>query len=73
MTAYTLKQGMENGEPAHYLCASCYHEGHKSIMQTETRSPGRCEVMVCHRCGSDLYIRGIRQPEHHAMKRPPRG
>jgi hypothetical protein len=72
MTTYTLKEGMEDGEPAHHLCASCYNEGHKSVMQTETRSPGRCEVLVCHRCGSDLYLSGMRQPEHHAMKRAPR-
>ncbi len=72
MTTYTLKEGMENGELAHHLCANCYQEGHKSIMQTETRTPGRCEVMVCHRCGSDLYIHGVRQPEHHTMKRAPR-
>jgi hypothetical protein len=69
MAAYTLKEGMEEGEPSHYLCAACYSEGHKSIMQTETRSPGRCEVLVCHRCGSDLYLSGMRQPEHHTMKR----
>jgi len=65
MVAYTLKEGMEEGEPPHYVCAICYSEGHKSIMQTETRSPGRCEVLVC----SDLYLSGMRQPEHHTMKR----
>jgi hypothetical protein len=72
MSAYTLKEGMENGEPPHHLCGACYNEGHKSIMQTETRSPGRCQVMVCHRCGSDLYISGMREPYHDAMKRPSR-
>jgi hypothetical protein len=72
MTTYTLKEGMENGEPAHHLCASCYNNGHKSVLQTETRNPGRCEVMVCHRCGSDLYIHGARIPEHNAMKRSPK-
>jgi hypothetical protein len=72
MSAYTLKEGMENGEPPHQLCATCYNEGHKSIMQTETRNPGRCQVMVCHRCGSDLYITGMRNPEHHAMRRTSR-
>jgi hypothetical protein len=56
MSVYSLKDGMENGEPPHHLCAACYNEGHKSIMQTETRSPGRCQVLVCHRCGSDLYL-----------------
>jgi hypothetical protein len=72
MTAYTLKEHMENGEPTHYLCAACYNEGHKSIMQTETRSPGRCQVLVCHRCGSDLYLSGMRDPAHTGMKRDPR-
>jgi hypothetical protein len=72
MTAYSLKAGRENGEPPHHLCAACYNEGHKSIMQTETRSPGRCKVLVCHRCGSDLYLSGMRDPDHHAMKRPSR-
>jgi len=72
MTTYALKEGVENGEPGHHLCASCYNEGYKSVMQTETRSPGRCEVLVCHRCGSDLYLSGMRQPEHHAMKRASR-
>jgi hypothetical protein len=71
MMTYTLKEGMEKGEPAHHLCASCYNEGHKSIMQRETRFPGRHEVLVCHRCGSDLYKSGGRMPEHHAMKRKP--
>jgi hypothetical protein len=71
-SAYTLKEGMENGEPPHHLCATCYNEGHKSIMQTETRNPGRCKVLVCHRCGSDLYLMGMRDPEHHVMRRAPR-
>jgi hypothetical protein len=57
LTAYALKEGMENREPLHHLCATCYNEGHKSILQTETRDPGRCEVMSCHRCGSDLYVK----------------
>jgi len=72
MSAYTLKEGMENGEPPHQLCTACYNEGHKSIMQTETRSPGRCQVLVCHRCGSDLYLTGMREPAHTGMKRQPR-
>jgi len=72
MTAYSLAAGMENGEPPHQLCAACYNEGHKSIMQKETRNPGRCVVLVCHRCGSELYLTGMRDPDHHVMKRQPR-
>jgi hypothetical protein len=69
MTAYALKPDMASGEPPHFLCTNCFDEGLKSIFQTETRYPGRCEVMVCHRCGSELYIDGGRQPEHNAMAR----
>jgi hypothetical protein len=72
LIAYTLKDGMENGEPSHHLCASCFHDGHKSIMQSELRFPGRCEVMVCHRCGSELYVTGARDPDHAAFKRKAR-
>jgi hypothetical protein len=30
---YALQQSMSDGEPAHYLCASCYQRGEKSILQ----------------------------------------
>jgi hypothetical protein len=30
---YPLKAGMENGEPPHWLCANCYENGKKSILQ----------------------------------------
>jgi hypothetical protein len=71
MTTYTPKEGMENGEPPHHLCANCYHDHFKSIMQPETRNPGECKVMVCHRCGSDLYISGAREAAHNKMQRTP--
>lgn len=31
--AYTLKPGMENGEPPHWLCANCFNRRHKSFLQ----------------------------------------
>ena len=64
LPAYALKEAMENGEPPHYLCAQCYNNNIKSILQTEVRSPGRCQVLTCHRCGSDLYLSGSPAPEH---------
>jgi hypothetical protein len=64
LKTYTLKEGMENGEPPHHLCANCYNEGHKSVLQTEIRVPGRSEVLVCHRCGADLYVSGLRYPDN---------
>ena len=42
MSAYTLKEGMENGEPPHYLCAACYNEGHKSLTATAARQGTSC-------------------------------
>jgi hypothetical protein len=63
--AYSLKEGMENGDPPHYLCATCYNEGFKSNLQPELRQPGRCDVLVCHRCSSDLYLTGARISAHH--------
>ena len=40
VVAYTLKLGMENGEPPHTICANCYKSGEKSFLQPETRFPG---------------------------------
>lgn len=39
--AYMPKPGMENGEPAHWLCATCFNHGRKSFMQFkgQDRSP----------------------------------
>ncbi len=61
---YVPKAGMEGAEPPHQLCAHCYQDNKKSILQRETRNPGRCRVAVCHRCGSDYYLEGHWRPEH---------
>lgn len=54
LLAYTLK---EEGaaEPPHELCANCYERGQKSILQTETRNPGRHEVRLCPSCGFEHF------------------
>jgi hypothetical protein len=31
--AYMPKPGMEQGEPAHWLCANCFNQGRKSFLQ----------------------------------------
>lgn len=35
--AYALKQGMENGQPMHYLCLSCADKRQRSTLQPRNR------------------------------------
>ena len=56
--AYTLKEGMESSEPSHQLCANCYSDGKKSILQKEIRHNGRSHLLICHRCKAEIYTFG---------------
>lgn len=47
LLAYSLKPGMEDGEPPHNLCANCYHKGEKSILQYES---ALSKMYRCPRC-----------------------
>ncbi len=44
--AYSLKPGMENTEPPHYLCATCMNQRKKSILQPSSEAFLRCSL--CH-------------------------
>ncbi len=68
--AYPLKADVAGGEPAHMLCANCYNKIQKSILQTETRFPGRHEVTFCQNCGNELFSpdSGGRSEEHPIVK-----
>jgi hypothetical protein len=66
---YAPKEGMENGEPPHHLCTSCYQTGLKSILVSATWNPGRCHVLVCNDCGWYAYLQGAADP-HHKDQRP---
>jgi hypothetical protein len=48
---YALKPGMEQGEPAHSLCATCFAKHQKSIVQ-RTDTPGRAKIYSCQNCGA---------------------
>ena len=56
--AYEVKEDARGTEPQHRLCANCYHDGHKSILQPETVIPGMWHVFVCHRCSAVLWPHG---------------
>jgi hypothetical protein len=52
--AYVLKPGMESGEPSHMLCANCFYEGQKSILQVDLSKVKFLNEYVCQRCGTHI-------------------
>jgi len=50
---YTVKPGKENGEPPHKLCAKCYNDHKKSILQRKDKSMSGT-TYVCHTCTSEI-------------------
>jgi hypothetical protein len=70
--AYAVKESMRAGEPDHKICATCYADRRRSVLQTETWNPGRAEVLVCHQCGSAVYVHGMPHPDHQKLRRPAR-
>jgi Zn finger protein HypA/HybF involved in hydrogenase expression len=62
--AYALKAGMENGEPAHWLCPVCFQQGAKSILKHEHAATGRVHTLNCHPCGLDLLVAGLRSTQN---------
>lgn len=47
--AYLLKPEAAKGEPPHRLCANCYNDGHKSVLQFSNKSEGQ-DYFDCPRC-----------------------
>jgi hypothetical protein len=62
--AYAIKEAVRGAEPEHHLCPDCYQKGQKSVLQKEYHEIGRASLLVCHQCGLDLYVSGMREPEH---------
>jgi len=58
---YRLKQGMENGEPAHEICANCYNAGKKSLLHNMGHGNGLTH-WKCHSCGFDEHTGHFIQP-----------
>lgn len=62
--AYRLKETMSGGEPPHRICAHCYEDGHKAILQFRNKSAFQQDIYKCVRC-STQYSFG------HKIDRPP--
>jgi len=48
--AYTLKPEAQGTEPPHFICAQCYDDGKRSIMQNF--NPATPPAYKCNRCGN---------------------
>ena len=51
--AYALKEGVGKVEPEHYLCASCYSNGKKEILQGNTSCTG-LRIIRCGSCNAKI-------------------
>jgi hypothetical protein len=54
--AYSLKPDAGGSEPPHCLCANCYAQGHKAILQEEKVQSGWAWVLRCNRCKAEVGI-----------------
>ena len=63
--AFVLKPEKADGEPPHKICANCYNEGQKSILQFSHNSGSR-QFVDCRRCKTQTAL-GTPTP----YRRPP--
>jgi hypothetical protein len=59
--AYELKPEEASGEPSHRICAACYQQRQKSILQHKYRTVNQQEKFVCPGCKSEFAL-GTWQP-----------
>ena len=57
--AYILKEEESNGEPMHRICANCYQQGHRSILQFKYTTGYQQDKYNCPACGKD-FLFGVR-------------
>lgn len=50
---YTKKKTIESSEPVHYLCAKCYNDQRKSILQRVNKTMAGVKY-ICHTCKSEF-------------------
>lgn len=69
---YTPKLPMDEGEPAHWLCANCFNHGRKSFMQFkgQDRTPGGgradTSTYACDACKAALKVNYTNNPKRFA-------
>ena len=63
--AYMPKPGMENGEPAHWLCSNCFNQGRKSFLAPQGQV-GPHAVWKCNDCKGTMTISARVRPAYPA-------
>jgi len=56
-----LKPSMAGSEPTHRLCAKCYEDSKKSILQSAGKVHGQ-ETLNCHGCGARMVVGVFQAP-----------
>lgn len=60
---YMEKAGMRSGQPAHWLCPSCFEGGKKSIMQRQGKQGDLERPWTCSTCKLSVTVRYSVKPE----------
>lgn len=71
--AYTVKPGMEAGEPFHMLCANCYQHNEKSLLQATQEHRKARRVHRCPRCQAEFEMGMIERPQTPVNRGPAGG
>lgn len=69
--AYLLKPDVETTEPPHRICAACYQNGHKSILQFQYQAATDQDKYACAACKTE-FLFGVRG-EPPVIRTNPRG
>jgi negative regulator of replication initiation len=54
--AYALRKSSADGEPPHWLCARCFNEGKKTVLQSGGESQYFGTDYACHTCKSTIRV-----------------
>ena len=68
---YALKEEGESAEPAHWICATCYENSKRSILQLKSTSHHNNRYF-CPSCGTEIRSQGTRGPLPSVQSRRPR-
>jgi DNA-directed RNA polymerase subunit RPC12/RpoP len=58
---YRVKEEARGAEPVHAVCATCFQQGLKSILQ-EKDAPGRRRVAACPKCSFEIVVQSPPAP-----------